>query len=119
MNRKNREPIKEIFPKLLIADCDRKVAMRCRYDPHIDCDRPATTDAFYAAFFKDAQKFHLHVGRHIADFVEKKCASARFFKAPLPLGIGASEAALFMPEQLAFEQVAWNGTAVNCNERPS
>src|SRR3546814_7805817 len=69
-----------------------------------DLDRP---------LFEHAEQFDLHVETHVADFVEKERAALARFEMADAAGMGAGEAALFMPEEFGFDEFAGNRAAVD------
>ena len=67
--------------------------------------------------FEHAQELGLHGGVHLADFVEQERALVGLLElADLAFG-GAGEGALFVAEELAFEQRFGEGGAVEADER--
>jgi hypothetical protein len=63
--------------------------------------------------FEHAQQLYLHVGRHVADLVEEERAAMGVLEAAALLVDGAGERALFMAEQLGFEQIARDRAAID------
>ena len=67
-------------------------------------------------FLQHAQQLGLHHQRHVADFVQEQRAAVRLLElAQVPRG-GAGEGALFVAEQLGFDQLAGHGGAVQRDE---
>src|SRR3546814_4237655 len=62
------------------------------------------------------KQFYLHVGRHIADFVEEDRAAVGRLEPALAGLERTGERALFMTEQLRFQKLARNGPAVDGDE---
>ena len=62
---------------------------------------------------KDAEDLGLRLQAHVPDFVEEQRAVVRHFEASGPGLIRAGERALFMPEQLAFDEFFGDGGAVH------
>ena len=69
------------------------------------------------ALLQNAQELGLRSGVQIADFIEEDGAAIGQLELALARGDGAGECALLVAEQLAFEQVGWNGGAVHFDER--
>ena len=68
-------------------------------------------------FLQHPQELELQVGSHITHFIEKQRALVRQLE-PAKLALdGASERALFVPEQLGFQQRIGQSTAVDLDER--
>ena len=86
-------------------------------DAHVDLDLAAAADALHRALLEHAQQLHLHVGRHVADLVEEQGAAIGLLELALVLGVGAGERALFVAEQLGFEQFARDRAAIDRDER--
>src|SRR3546814_20566359 len=68
------------------------------------------------AFLQHTKQFYLHVGRHIADFVEEDRAAVGRLEPALAGLERTGERALFMTEQLRFQKLARNGPAVDRDE---
>jgi len=64
-----------------------------------------STDSLKFPVLQKAQQFDLYGGTDFSEFVKKKRAAVRGFKASLPLVDSAGERAFLMPKQLAFHQV--------------
>src|SRR5690606_31341673 len=79
-------------------------------------DGMCTAQSLDLALLDDPQKFALQVERQLADFIEKERASVAFFKASDAARGGAGKRAFFMSEELAFQQVPWNGSTVHGEE---
>ena len=87
-------------------------------DAHVHLDGLRAADPFEGAFLQDAQQLGLHGGGHVADFVEEDRAAVGHLESAAPLADGAGEGALFMAEQLAFQQGFRQGRTVDGHERP-
>src|SRR5262249_18267522 len=79
--------------------------------------RPA--DALELALLQYAQQFRLHRRRHVADLVEEHRPALSQLEASLALADRAREAALFVAEELALEQVLRQRGAVDSDHRPA
>src|SRR5690606_40975428 len=79
--------------------------------------RLGAADPLEYALLKDAQQLDLHVEAHVPDLVEEQCAAVRELEASGARADGAGERTFLMAEQLGFEQVARDRTAVDRNER--
>ena len=69
------------------------------------------------AGFEEAEQFGLEVEAELADFVEEEGAFAGGADQAELIAVGAGEGAAAVAEQLAFEQVAGDGGAVEGDER--
>jgi hypothetical protein len=63
------------------------------------------------------QQLHLQRRRHLRDLVEKQRAAVGAFEESKVLAVGACEAAAFVAEDLAFDQLRREGPAVHRDER--
>src|SRR6202044_3746125 len=57
--------------------------------------------------------------RHVANLVEKQGSAFRLFEAANGASGGAGEGALLVTEQLAFDEIPWNGGHVDGDEWPA
>ena len=69
-----------------------------------------------AFLLKNAQNFCLESEIHIADLIEEERPVMRLFEASDTQLVGTSEGSLFVPEELAFEQVGRNGSTIYGDE---
>jgi hypothetical protein len=63
--------------------------------------------------------FGLHQDRHVADLVQEQGAVVGLLELAEVAGSGAGEAAFFVAEQFAFDQLGGHGGAVQGDERPA
>src|SRR3546814_11114058 len=88
-----------------------------RNDADVDGLHLAAADADDRPLFEHAEQFDLHVETHVADFVEKERAALARFEMADAAGMGAGEAALFMPAELGFDEYAGNCAAQSDKRR--
>jgi hypothetical protein len=74
-------------------------------------------DTLEGALLQHAQELHLHVECHIADLVEKQRAAVGELETPHTGGERSGESALLVPEQLTFEELSRDGSAIDGDER--
>ncbi len=117
LHREHVQPIEQVLTESARADGGVKIAMSRGDDPHVAAHRPVAAHAFEGAFLEHAQELHLHLQRHIADFVEEQGAPFGELETPLPGRECARESAFLVPEQFAFQQVRGNGAAIHRHER--
>ena len=91
--------------------------MRRADDAGVDRDRLAPADPLDHALLQEAQQLDLERQRHVADLVEEQRAALRLLDLALGGLDRAGEGALFVPEQLAFEQGLGDRGAVDRDER--
>ena len=111
------QAIVQVFAEAARADGGLQIAMRRCDDPHVAADGPVAAHAFESALLEHAQQLHLHLQRHVADFVEEQRAPFRELESPEPGRQCARESAFFVSEQFAFQQVRGNGAAIHRHER--
>ncbi|MPM67283.1 hypothetical protein SDC9_114205 [bioreactor metagenome] len=74
-------------------------------------------DFFNFPLLKHPQDFRLQRQGHVADFVQKDCAAVGQLEFA---GVAALErpgkGSLFVAEQLGFQQIVWNGRAVDADK---
>src|SRR5262249_25383479 len=86
------------------------------YHPHVDGNFLAPTQPLDAPLLQEAQQLCLQGERQVADLVEEQRALVRDFDLAWRLLGCASERALFIPEQLALEQILRDRRAIDGNE---
>src|ERR1700720_711532 len=69
------------------------------------------------ALLENTQEFCLRTGMQVADFVQENRSGVSQLELALARGDSASERALFVAEQLAFQKLGRNGGTVNFDER--
>ena len=84
-----------------------------RHHAHIHGLRGDPPDRLDLPFLEHAEQLHLHVGRHIADLIEKQRAAVGKLKAPEPIRQGPGKGALAMAEEFAFEKIGGDSAAVH------
>jgi len=113
VQRHDAQPVVEIFPKRAGGNGFFKILVGGGHHPHIHPDGAAAAHPLEGLLLKDAQDLGLGLQAHVTDLVKKQRALVGHFKPARPRGFGAGERALFMPEQLAFDQFLGNGGAVH------
>ena len=94
-----------------------EIAVRGRYDPHVDLDRLGASDAFELALLQHAQQLDLDVQGDVSDLVEKQRPAVGQFESPGTARDGSGERSLFVTEQLGFQHPLRQGGAVHLDER--
>ncbi len=90
--------------------------MRRGDQPDINLMSAVAAESFEFLLLQNTQQFRLKFQRDVADFVQKKRALIRQFKAPHFLSDCASERSLFMTEQLALQKPQRNRGAIQFHE---
>src|SRR5262249_51337209 len=110
-HRKHVQPGIQNAAELVALDHRRQVAMRRRDEPYADVMRPAAAQPFELLFLQHAQKFWLQCQWNVPNLIEEQRAAICQLESADLLRDGTGERALFMTEQLAFEQVRRDGRA--------
>ena len=111
------EPEQQVLAERAFAHGIAEVAVRGGDDADIDRHRPGAADAIDHALLDGAQKLRLQPHVHLGDFIEQQRAAARLLELADAARHRAGERALFMAEQLGFEQVLGNRGAIDRDER--
>ena len=83
----------------------------------VGADRRAAADGGVSAVLEHAQQAGLGLQRHVADLVEEQGTAAGLLEAPgVAAPDGPGEGALFVAEQLAFDQFARDRRHVDRHE---
>src|SRR5208282_4110172 len=77
------------------------------------------TDPFIAFLLEDAQQFVLNIQRNFSHFIEEDGSAFGRFKASGPVLEGPGKSPADMAKEFAFEQLPWNGSAIDSNQRAS
>jgi hypothetical protein len=112
-DRQNVKAVEKVSPEPALRNRAFQALVGCRDHADIDADIFVAADAADLVVLQHAQQPHLHVERHLADFVEEQGAVVGGFEMADAPRDGAGEAALFMAEQLGFDQFARDRAAVD------
>ncbi len=96
-----------------------EVAMSRRNDPYVAAHGCLVANALEDALLQHTQQLHLHGGAHVADLIEKQRTAFSDLEPALARRDGAGEGAPLVSEQLGFEQIGGDRTAVDGHERPA
>src|SRR5436190_2627678 len=116
VNRDDREPEIQVFAEATLLDFFLEILVRGGDDADVYFDRPRGSEALDFAFLQHAQDLGLRLRAHVADFVEENRSAIRLFELADLLFRRAGERPLFVPEQLALDQVLGNGGAIHLHE---
>src|SRR5690554_481049 len=75
------EAMEQIVAEQMLGNLLLKVLVGGGNDAHIDLDRGGATDPIELAIGQNTQQPGLGVGRHIANFIQKQCATMSLFEA--------------------------------------
>src|SRR5262249_16943222 len=109
---KDEDAMEQVLAEVALLDLLFEIAMRGHHHANVDLDRLVGADALHLALLQHAQQLGLHGQRHVADLVQKQRALVGLFKlAEVPRG-SSCKRALFMAEQLRFDQLRRDRRAV-------
>jgi hypothetical protein len=98
VDRDTPKSVVQIVSKTRRVDQCVEVLIRGGDDPHIGRESLTATDPLETSFLQYSQNFSLRPGRHITDFIEKKCSAVTLFELADTAVIGTCERAAFMTE---------------------
>src|SRR5271166_5482850 len=88
-------------------------------EPHVNFVSPTAAQALEFLFLQDTQQFGLQCRWNVAHLVEEKRTFIGQLETANLLRDGSGERALLVAKKLAFQQIQWNGGAVQPHERTS
>ena len=107
------DAMKEVFAKRTARDGVFEIAVRSGDDADVAADRGMIADALEHSLLQDTQQLHLHGRAHVPDLVEEESAALGDLETALAGGDSAGKGALFVAEQLGFEQIGGDRAAVH------
>ena len=110
------EPVIEINAELALLDRLFQVAVRGRNHPQVHLHILGASQAPKLLSFEYTQEFRLHGQRKLTDFIEKARSAGGDFQDAALLSSRVGKGALFIAEQLAFQQGFGDCRAVHCQE---
>src|SRR5207247_2566059 len=113
----DRQPIEEIVTEPTRLHLRREVAQRRRDDADVDLHRPFGADRSKLPRLEHAQETRLQTGLELADLVEEDGTAVGLLERAAAIARRAGESAAHMAEELALDEVARNGAAVDDHER--
>ena len=117
MDRHHVQAVEQILAEPSCAHLLHGVAIRRAHDSHVHGFDLGSADAHERARLHEAQQLGLQIDVHLADFVQEQCAVVRAPGRAHAIRHGPGEGALLVTEDLAFDQVAWQGGAVEGHKR--
>ena len=114
--RKDLEAIVEVLAEVALGDVFLEVPVGRGDDPHVHPPLLGGAERANLAFLQHAQELRLEREGHLRHFVEKERAAVGNLEEALLVFVGAGEAALAMPEELALEEVLGHRRAVLAHE---
>src|ERR1035438_3470547 len=111
------EPVEEIGAEMTLGNGLARIVIGCRQHTHVHILLGTGAEAAEFALFDDTEELGLGPRRHFADFVQKQRAPVGQLEATgSPLG-RAGKCALFVAEDLAFDERFRDGRAVDRDKR--
>ncbi len=98
------EPVIQVQPEMPGFALGPQIPVRCGYDPHVQgqvLQPPAPPER---ALFQHPQELRLKTQVQLSDLVQEQGSSLGLFEQTFLAGFGVGERALFIAEQLAFNQ---------------
>ena len=115
----NIDSVVEVFAEGSVENHLIQVKRRGRNDSNVNAHFHVTADAAQLPLLKNSQQLGLEQQRQVADFVQEKCSAACRFQKASSLTVGSGERSLLVAEQLTFQQVFRDRSAIDRDERPS
>ncbi len=114
----HRQPIIEIFAKVLFPDLGAQVAVGRSDHPDVDFFVRVRSHFAHRALVEYAQQRRLQIERHLADLVEEDGAAVSLGEGSSAIGDSARERAFDVSEKGALDQLARHRAAVEYDKRP-
>src|SRR5215813_9624016 len=80
IDRHNAQAIEKVGAKILSLDLFFQSAVRRAHYPDINRNRFVPAESFDSSLFECPQQLSLHVGAHVANFIEEQSAAVCLFK---------------------------------------
>src|SRR5579885_1316079 len=112
------DSVKQLLAEASRANLGFQVAVGRAQHAHIERDRVVGAERITFPFLQSAQQLDLERQRHLADLVEKYGALVGGLEQADLVLSGPGEGALFVAEQLAFEQVFRQRAAIDRQKAP-
>ena len=101
---KHIEPVIQVHSELFFGDQSGEILIGCSHHTHIDAMGMRAAQPFELLLLQNPQQLRLQFERNIANFIQKYRAAVCGLETAYLLRHGACEGALFVTEELAFEQ---------------
>src|SRR5271156_3197060 len=92
--------------------------MCCCNQADVAAMRPAASRTLAFLLLQDPQQLRLQHQRKIPYFIEEQCPRVSHFETAICPRDGPGEGPLFLPQELAFQQVEGSRRAIQLYERP-
>jgi len=106
------EPVEEVFAELAFGGLRLKISVGCGDDADIDFCRPGIPDLDEFAGLQHTQQLGLKIDMHFTDLVEEEGALVGLLDEPPLVFSGAGKGAGPVAEELALEDLAAEGAAI-------
>ena len=115
----HRQSEVEVLTESAGLDQGRQISQGGRHHPGLEVPLAAFAHPSKSTLGQHPVELDLQIGGHVADLVEKESAIARRFEEAGVRLACAGERAASVAEQLALQELAGNGAAVEGHERPA
>src|SRR6516225_4480117 len=112
------EPVEQVLAELSVTDRVQEIGVGGGDNTNVDVEGSGLAERRDFAVIEEAEQFGLEVEAHLADLVEEQRAAGSATDESELVAVGAGKGAAAVAEQLALEQLARNGRAVEGDERP-
>lgn len=114
--RNDVQAIKQVFAETPFGDFGLRIAVGGADNADVRCTKPVLAEPLHLTGLQKAQELGLQGQIHVADFVEEQRAAIGLQGRAIAFGRRAGERALHMAENLAFQQILGDGSAVEGDE---
>src|SRR5581483_6906600 len=111
------EPVIQVLAQQAALDGFLGIAIGRGDKADIDGNLDSGADRANLVLLNRAKQFALRLRAHLGDFVEKQGSTLGGAEETEIFDVGSAERSAFVAEQLAFDQVLWDGGAVEGDER--
>src|SRR6266851_7491254 len=118
-NREHIQTVVEVAAKFVPLDHLHQISVGRSYQANVHLVSPSAAQAFELLFLQDTQQFGLQSRRNISHLVQEERPFVSQFEATDLLRDSPGKSASLMPKKLAFQQIEWNGSAIQFNKRAS
>src|ERR1700733_14456330 len=116
-DRQTDEPVVEILAEVLALYFFQQILMGRNDDAYVNFCHAVAADTGDLPFLQYAEQLGLKVDIELADLIQEEGALVGLFEFSEPAGDGAGEGPLLMTEELAFNEVLWDGSDIDRDKR--
>jgi hypothetical protein len=112
------QSVKQILAEPARANLFGQILIGGGKDPNVDLARDVVADTLVLALLQHPQELGLQFKGKVANLIEKDSAAVGDLEPARPIAHRAGERTPHVAEELAFEHLARDGTAVDAHKRP-